>query len=196
MGRLPSWDEFLNPPLHPRVASKASASHWNATFANGHLAEQAFLDRLRRYTARASFLDHGGKDLLAAHATTGAATHSSASTSHTDFLFGQNQSPELFPHVTLASPRTIDLKTAMMIGPAVPARPGRDEDDECHVQEKETGFFRIVPRSLNLFAAADLLSLFVILSTRHMDCDVPLSTWLAGGIIAGFPVSYIVHSVA
>lgn len=196
MGRLPSWDEFLNPSLNPKVATKASTSRWNAAFPDGHLAEQTVLDRLRRYTARASFLDQGAKDLLNAHAATGAATHSIASNSHVDFLFGRHQSPELIRYATLASPDTIDLKTAMMFGPPAPTRPGQDEVDECHAQEKETGFFRIVPRGLNLFAVADAVSLLVLLSTRHMDCDVPLATWLAGGIIMGFPVSCLVHSVA
>lgn len=196
MSRLPSWDEFLNPSLNPRIATKGATSRWSTVLANGLLAEQPVFDPLWRRSARASFLDRGVKDLATAHAAVNAATDPTPGSSHVDFLFGGHQSPELVRFSALASPDTIDLKTAMMFGTPAPTRPGRDDDEECRAQEKETGFFRIVPRGLNMFAAADVVSLLVVLATRHMDCDVPLATWLAGGVVMGFPVSCLVHSIA
>lgn len=200
MGRLPSWDEFLNPAVNPKVAIKHPAARWTATLANGLFAEheQPVLDPLwrRSRSSHASFLDQGAKDLAHAHAAVSAATDTSTGASHADFLFGRGHAPELIRFAAFGSPDMIDLKTAMMIGPPTTARLGRDEDDDSTPQEKETGFFRIVPRGLNMFAAADAVSLLVILATRHMDCDVPLATWLAGGVLMGFPVSCLVHSLA
>lgn len=62
--------------------------------------------------------------------------------------------------------------------------------------EEPSGWTRVVPMGLRLFAAADLLGGALALQTWGMPCDVPLRPWLLGGILLGFPLSRVVQLVA
>jgi len=61
---------------------------------------------------------------------------------------------------------------------------------------EETGWCKFVPRGLKIVLAADVVCALVLGGSLFDDCDWPLKTWLAGGILLGYPVSYLVQKVA
>jgi hypothetical protein len=63
-------------------------------------------------------------------------------------------------------------------------------------QREETGWCRVIPRCLRFALASDLWGLFILASSLHLPCDVPLRTWIVGGMLLGFPVDALVQRVA
>lgn len=72
------------------------------------------------------------------------------------------------------------------------ADPFSDERDG----DKETGWCKFIPRALRVFYWSDLISGAVLLHSLYYVSDVPLRTWLAGGVAAGFPLTQLVHGIA
>lgn len=140
-------------------------------------------------------------------------------TDHSDFLFGSLGSTSL-PGSSKQSTALISMdklvpKLSMMAGATVfyeavkpqvilvgnhlwsnvlpkldPFGDGKEE------REPPTSWCKSVPRGLRCFLAADIFSGLVVLSSLFSPCDVPLKSWLLGGILLGFPVSEIVNRVA
>lgn len=65
---------------------------------------------------------------------------------------------------------------------------------EQEQEEPETGWFKTIPRALRFFLCTDLISLLILVGSRHKACDVPLKLWLLGSLLLGYPTSCIVDS--
>eukprot|EP00403_Amphidinium_massartii_P009483 CAMPEP_0178417776 /NCGR_PEP_ID=MMETSP0689_2-20121128/24744_1 /TAXON_ID=160604 /ORGANISM="Amphidinium massartii, Strain CS-259" /LENGTH=371 /DNA_ID=CAMNT_0020039143 /DNA_START=197 /DNA_END=1308 /DNA_ORIENTATION=- len=77
------------------------------------------------------------------------------------------------------------------------APPGRsDEAEEEEDDEPEKGWCKYVPRGLTFFATVDAVGALILAATRNNICDFPLRHWIVGGMLLGFPASYLVHRVA
>mmetsp|Transcript_40862 Transcript_40862/g.73814 ORF Transcript_40862/g.73814 Transcript_40862/m.73814 type:complete len:406 (+) Transcript_40862:85-1302(+) len=87
----------------------------------------------------------------------------------------------------------VETRLAMMglLGPPGVADKGAQQDDE-----PEKGWCKYVPRGLTMFATLDALGVLLLAATRNQICDFPLRPWILGGILLGFPASYMVHKVA
>eukprot|EP00439_Symbiodinium_sp_Y106_P026108 s5198_g3.t1 len=59
--------------------------------------------------------------------------------------------------------------------------------------DKETGWCKFVPRVLRVFYWSDVVTVATLAHSLYYVCDVPLRTWLVGGLLLGFPVSDLVH---
>jgi len=143
--------------------------------------------------------------------------HGARVTEHSDFLFG-NSLPTLLTSskesTSLISPDKLKPQMFMMADASAfyeavkpqailvydhlvknvlpkldPFGDGREEPDA-------QGWSKMVPRGLRWFLAADIFSGFVVACSLFSPCDVPLKSWLLGGILLGFPVSELVNKVA
>lgn len=88
-------------------------------------------------------------------------------------------------------------KYSMMAGwfAAAKATYRGDPNDEV-AEEEGKGWSKVIPRSLGVFALVDIANLLVVFLTRNYVCDVPLRTWLLGGILLGGPTDLIIKGVA
>mmetsp|Transcript_42308 Transcript_42308/g.95216 ORF Transcript_42308/g.95216 Transcript_42308/m.95216 type:complete len:399 (-) Transcript_42308:40-1236(-) len=86
----------------------------------------------------------------------------------------------------------METRCAMM-GLMGPPRADKSAQED---EEPEKGWCKYVPRGLTLFASLDALGLLVLAATRNQICDFPLRPWILGGMLLGFPTSYMVHKVA
>ncbi|CAJ1427966.1 unnamed protein product [Effrenium voratum] len=59
--------------------------------------------------------------------------------------------------------------------------------------EKETGWCKFIPRVLRVFYWSDIITGGVLAHSLYYVCDVPLRTWLLGGLLLGFPATDMVH---
>jgi len=106
--------------------------------------------------------------------------------SHEDFLFG-GQLPD----------SALTPKYSMMAGWVTAARmtyKGSPEDQL--LEEENKGWGKWIPRALGFFSVVDLATAAVVYATRHFVCDVPLRTWLLGGIMLGGPTDLVVKALA
>mmetsp|Transcript_90911 Transcript_90911/g.294182 ORF Transcript_90911/g.294182 Transcript_90911/m.294182 type:complete len:403 (-) Transcript_90911:76-1284(-) len=149
---------------------------------------------------------HDSNDFLIPHVT------SATPTTHEDFLFC-GRSPVLQGEASVShdaacvKAETFSPKLSMMAGATElvkavaevarkqakrldPFEDGREE------REPPSGWGKYVPRGLKMFVASDLFSFLVLTQSIGDTCDWPLKTWLVGGILLGYPVSRLVHSVA
>lgn len=119
--------------------------------------------------------------------------------SHEDFLFGSASKaggtrPWLRPKISMvAGLGTVAgavLQVARKHSPHLPFTDGEPERDQ------PTGWTLLLPRALRACLAFDVLGLFLLGSTLHCSCDVPLRSWFAGGLLLGFPASRLVENVA
>eukprot|EP00930_Biecheleria_cincta_P055470 TRINITY_DN4178_c0_g1_i1.p1 TRINITY_DN4178_c0_g1~~TRINITY_DN4178_c0_g1_i1.p1 ORF type:complete len:433 (+),score=57.40 TRINITY_DN4178_c0_g1_i1:51-1349(+) len=58
---------------------------------------------------------------------------------------------------------------------------------------QETGWNLMIPRTLRLSYWTDIISLATVAHSAFYFCDVPLRSWLIGGVMLGFPVSTLVN---
>eukprot|EP00928_Gymnodinium_smaydae_P038327 TRINITY_DN26461_c0_g1_i1.p1 TRINITY_DN26461_c0_g1~~TRINITY_DN26461_c0_g1_i1.p1 ORF type:complete len:525 (+),score=102.29 TRINITY_DN26461_c0_g1_i1:59-1576(+) len=66
------------------------------------------------------------------------------------------------------------------------------KDDEG---DPPTGWAKVIPRTLRIFAVTDLLTVAVLMFTSGSICDQPLRLWLIGGLLLGFPVTWLVNKI-
>mmetsp|Transcript_54692 Transcript_54692/g.127566 ORF Transcript_54692/g.127566 Transcript_54692/m.127566 type:complete len:418 (+) Transcript_54692:45-1298(+) len=59
--------------------------------------------------------------------------------------------------------------------------------------DKETGWCRVIPRVLRVFYWSDIITVATVAHSLYFVCDVPLRTWLLGGLFLGFPTTDLVH---
>lgn len=125
-----------------------------------------------------------------------------------EFLFGTPTKSkfQLLPWKTkLPAPKESMMQglavASGVVGAALPAvwsvvQPAVDPFSDEKEGDKETGWCKFVPRALRFFYWSDLISAGVLLHSLYFVCDVPLRTWLAGGLMLGFPLTDAVHRVA
>jgi len=105
--------------------------------------------------------------------------------SHEDFLFG-GQLPD----------SALTPKYSMMAGWGMAARMTfRGHPDDQLLEEENKGWGKWIPRALGFFSVVDLATAAIVYITRHFVCDVPLRTWLLGGILLGGPADLAVKAL-
>jgi len=72
----------------------------------------------------------------------------------------------------------------------------RGHPDDQLLEEENKGWGKWIPRALGFFSVVDLATAAVVYATRHFVCDVPLRTWLLGGIMLGGPADLVVKALA
>jgi len=88
-------------------------------------------------------------------------------------------------------------KQSMMAGWVYAARmtyKGDPSDEQ--IPEEGKGWSKVIPRALGFFTVLDMTSALVVFLTRNYICDVPLRTWLLGGIMLGGPTDLVVKGLA
>eukprot|EP00929_Paragymnodinium_shiwhaense_P009868 TRINITY_DN11424_c0_g1_i6.p1 TRINITY_DN11424_c0_g1~~TRINITY_DN11424_c0_g1_i6.p1 ORF type:complete len:471 (-),score=91.87 TRINITY_DN11424_c0_g1_i6:70-1482(-) len=166
---------------------------------------------LRQRTRAAAAVDAAfGLGAAATSTVTSAAAKGSVDASNSaafnDFLFGRSSSSagdkaafiDLTPTVSVVSGALAMADEALTKLLSTPLCKFFDFTDAAgdDPSNKMTGWAKVVPQMVRLQMLFDILTMVVIILSRHGMCGVPLRAWLVAGMLLGYPMTWFVNKLA